>query len=552
MAPPLRFPRTGCDARSYSTLAAGPLTAGHPDGDVQPDPAVLALAAERRLVGGQAELLGHGQAALQVGLGQDEHELLAAIAGEGVDVADAAGDPPGDLDQDLVAPLVAEAALEVAGVPGPGERVGDRQPLGLGVQLDVLDGHRGLHRERGQGLGVAEGERLAVLAVVQAEHPEDPALGGHGHADLGGGGRLGPAVAGRAGQDHGPAGGRDRPRDPLADRDPLGRLALGEAVGGLADQGGPVGGEQQQAARLGPPGLFGELAKGPADQPGQHRAEQGGDQADDHQPQQHDGQVPSSAGTRSTAVRRPMVLATGTSPMTRVRSASRVPLASRWSSWLSIQMPARDRPEQAARRPRRGAAALAQVGAVALEHGPAADVPRLRRQQHAQGRPPHPGQEPGVGVAGPAQHPGVGCGHGQEVGRALAAQHGPHLGRVPGRHGLEQARVAGQGGHRLVGPLDPGGERHRGRPTGLLQLGADLALGRPGDRVPAVGGDHRHRQDHDDDEVPRESGSCRVHNRRSTGAGGGRLVHDGLVRSSPAGSSARDTMRSEGVSRHAW
>jgi hypothetical protein len=33
-------------------------------------------------VGGQSQLLGHGQAALQVGLGQDEDELLAAVAGE--------------------------------------------------------------------------------------------------------------------------------------------------------------------------------------------------------------------------------------------------------------------------------------------------------------------------------------------------------------------------------------------------------------------------------------------------------------------------------------
>src|SRR5215218_4685813 len=89
--------------------------AGHPDGDGQPDPtvrgagpgppAVDPLGAERGPVGGQPQLLGHGQAALQVGLGQDEHELLAAVAGEGVDVADAAGDPAGELDQDLVAAL---------------------------------------------------------------------------------------------------------------------------------------------------------------------------------------------------------------------------------------------------------------------------------------------------------------------------------------------------------------------------------------------------------------------------------------------------------------
>src|SRR5512133_3260091 len=142
-------------------------------GHGQPDAAVGPLGAERCPVGGQAELLGRGQAALQAGLGQDEHELLAAVAGEGVDVADAAGDPAGELDQDPAAALVAEAvvdrlevvdvkheqgqdpaeapgpldllleaAREVAVVPGPGERVGDRQLLGLGVNAYVLDGHR--------------------------------------------------------------------------------------------------------------------------------------------------------------------------------------------------------------------------------------------------------------------------------------------------------------------------------------------------------------------------------------------------------------------------
>jgi hypothetical protein len=73
--------------------------------------------------------------------------------------------------------------------------------------------------------------------------------------------------------------------------------------------------------------------------------------------------VPSATGTRSPTVRRPTVLATGVSPMTRVRSASRVPLASRWSSWLSIQMPAvtvpsRQRRDPAGRQPRARRSAL--------------------------------------------------------------------------------------------------------------------------------------------------------------------------------------------------
>src|SRR5512133_1343458 len=44
--------------------------------------------------------------------------------------------------------ILLAAAREVAVVPGPGERVADRQPLGLGVQPDVLDGHRRLDRVR--------------------------------------------------------------------------------------------------------------------------------------------------------------------------------------------------------------------------------------------------------------------------------------------------------------------------------------------------------------------------------------------------------------------
>jgi hypothetical protein len=144
---------------------------------------------------------------------------------------------------------------------------------------------------------------------------------------------------------------------------------------------------------------------------------------------------------------------------------------------------------------------------VALEHGPAPDALGLGRQQHAERGPLHPGQEPRGGVAGPAQHPAVGVGHGQEeIGHALAAQHRLDLAPVPGGQGLEQALVAGQGGHGAVGPLQPGVEGDRGRVARQLQLGADLALGRAGHRLPAVGGDRGDRQHHDDDEVQRKSG----------------------------------------------
>jgi hypothetical protein len=60
---------------------------------------------------------------------------------------------------------------------------------------------------------------------------------------------------GRAGQHHRAAGGGDGPGDALAERDALGRVALAQPVDGLADQGGAVVGEQQQAAGLGAAGL---------------------------------------------------------------------------------------------------------------------------------------------------------------------------------------------------------------------------------------------------------------------------------------------------------
>jgi hypothetical protein len=299
------------------------------------------------------------------------------------------------------------------------------------------------------------------------------------------------------------------------------------------------------------PGLGGQLAEGAADQPGQDRAEQGGDQADDHQPEQHDGQQarvdPGRRGGRGDAHQQPGLLtdlggerlgrhdhlaagqlaAAGAvghrDPVLGREAADRAghrgvaddqgEVGVKGPPGQALELLAvhpdagRDRPQQAAPRPGRGAATGAQVGALALEHRPAAD-PLPRGQEHAERGPARPGQEPGVGVAGPPEDPVVGGGHGQEqVGRALAAQHRPHPGRVPGRHGLEQGGVAGQAGHGLMRPFGPGGEGHRGRAPGQLQLGADLTLGRAGDRLPAVGGDRGDRQHHDDDEEECKAGS---------------------------------------------
>ena len=105
--------------------------------------------------------------------------------------------------------------------------------------------------------------------------------------------------------------------------------------------------------------------------------------------------VPSAAGTRSSAVRRPIVLATGVSPMTRVRSASRVPLARRWSSWLSIQMPAvtvpsRQRRDPAGAQPRGRRSALWRwsIGQLRTRCFGARSMPRGARRT--------PGRNPGL------------------------------------------------------------------------------------------------------------------------------------------------------------
>jgi hypothetical protein len=125
----------------------------------------------------------------------------------------------------------------------------------------------------------------------------------------------------------------------------------------------------------------------------------------------------------------------------------------------------RDRAEQAAPRSDGPAAARAQVGAAPLERRPAPDQV-LAGQEHGQRGPADAGQERGAGVAGPAQHPAVGGGHGQEqVGHALAVQDRLDPGRLPGGHGPEQGRVVGQDGHGLLGPVGPGAEGHHGRRT---------------------------------------------------------------------------------------
>jgi hypothetical protein len=127
-----------------------------------------------------------------------------------------------------------------------------------------------------------------------------------------------------------------------------------------------------------------------------------------------------------------------------VRSASRVLAASRCSSWLSIQMPAVTVPSRHRRDP--GASTRGDAGRRCGAAASASWGPGVAGQQQGERRPPHPRQEPGGGVAGPTEHPAVGCGHGQQVVHPLGAQDRLHPGRVPGGHGL-------------LGPLGPGGDR---------------------------------------------------------------------------------------------
>ena len=60
----------------------------------------------------QADLLGEHPATRRVRLGQQRHELVAAVAGRDVDLANAAADGVGDAPQDLVAGDVAEAVVD--------------------------------------------------------------------------------------------------------------------------------------------------------------------------------------------------------------------------------------------------------------------------------------------------------------------------------------------------------------------------------------------------------------------------------------------------------
>ena len=175
-----------------------------------------------------------------------------------------------------------------------------------------------------------------------------------------------------------------------------------------------------------------------------------------------------------------MVLAMGTSPTARVRSASRVLAASRCSSWLSIQMPAvtvpsRQRRDPTGEQPPEFRSALRRCSVDQLR------TMGSRGSSMASGARPMPGRNPGlVSPARPSTRPS-----GAVTARSRSVTRWPR-------------RTAWT---RAASPVAMAGRAAR-----LLQLGLDLALAGTGDRLPAVGGGNGDRQHHDDDEEQRESG----------------------------------------------
>ena len=110
------------DERVHAQLGAGP--AGDADRDRDRD---LRAAVDREALAlhGRAQLLGQRGAFLDAGLGQDEHELLAAVAADEVGCAQAGRDRLGDAAQDDVADGVAVRVVDGLEVVDVDER--DRQ-----------------------------------------------------------------------------------------------------------------------------------------------------------------------------------------------------------------------------------------------------------------------------------------------------------------------------------------------------------------------------------------------------------------------------------------
>ena len=154
-----------------------------------------------------ADLLGDDEGAGGVGLGQHDRELLAAVAGDDVDLAHDRRQHPAELGERRVAgdvtvrvvealevvgvdheqrqvlavalrarDLVVEPLLQVAVVAQAGELVGDREALGELVEPRVLDRDDELARHRVEDEPVLVGEPLHVLGGRAEEHHRRPVV----------------------------------------------------------------------------------------------------------------------------------------------------------------------------------------------------------------------------------------------------------------------------------------------------------------------------------------------------------------------------------------
>ncbi len=143
--------------------------------------------------------------------------------------------------------------LEVAQVPQPGERVGDRQALRLLVQQHVAYRHGRLRREAAQGVQVRRLEGAVEGVAPQREDAEGAATAKQRHGDLGAvGGLAGRRCrhgAGFVGDTQRPTGARDGSRAAGADRD-LGRGGV-EAAADLGEQCVALRGEQSEDRPVG-------------------------------------------------------------------------------------------------------------------------------------------------------------------------------------------------------------------------------------------------------------------------------------------------------------
>ena len=130
----------------------------------------VALDAEALALDELAQLLAQRRAFLDVGLGQDQHEFLAAVAADQVAGAEVLGDRLGDAAQDDVARGVAVRVVDGLEVVDVDERDAQR-PLVAGRALDLGEergeerlavGDAGQAVDGGAVVGVGEGCRDAV------------------------------------------------------------------------------------------------------------------------------------------------------------------------------------------------------------------------------------------------------------------------------------------------------------------------------------------------------------------------------------------------------